>query len=141
MRVSKRDQLRLVINPMQRLAAKNLVGDEGAFDKRLEALLHLDAAKRGRLPAYGYNRLATIVLASAGIPSPTQSKRFYDVCTAAYRQPVKAGMRPTELLDLSTTEYKAIREAIAWYVRALPGVEVGVVESAFARAQKALAAA
>lgn len=122
-------------NPLTVIALKDRVGEESAYDFRMMALLYLDAAKRGQLSGSGYNSLATIILAAASIAAQTRSKRFYDICNAAYQMLCKAGMRPTKLLDLTTAEYQAIRPAIAWYVRGLPSVEVGIMAEACARAE------
>jgi hypothetical protein len=126
---------RNVIIPMARLIGKQRVGREEADELALPTLIYLDAAKRGALPHAGYNSLATTLLAAASIAVQTQSKRFYDIVDSAYSLLVKAGLRETKLLDLTTTEYQAIRSALAWYVRSLPTVEVGVLSRAYARAQ------
>lgn len=126
---------RHLIVPIARLAGKQHVGQEEADELTLPTLVYLDAAKRGACPHAGYNSLATTLLAAASIASQTQSKRFYDMVNSAYQMLVKAGLRPTALLDLTTTEYQAIRSAIAWYVRSLPVIEVGVLSRAYARAQ------
>lgn len=123
------------INPIQLLKLKDRIGSEDAKDFQLMALLYLDGAKRGQLPATGYNSLATILLAAASIASQTHSKRFYDIVNNAYQMLCKAGMRPTKLLDLTTKEYESIRSAISWYVKALPMVEVGVMHKAMQRAE------
>lgn len=126
---------RHAIIPMARLVGKQRVGQEEADDLVLPTMLYLDAAKRGACPHAGYNSLATTLLAAASIASQTKSQRFYDLINQAYQMLVKAGLRPTELLDLTTTEYQAIRSALVWYVRSLPMVEVGVLSRAYARAQ------
>lgn len=125
--------------PIARLAGKQRVGQEDADDLTLPTLIYLDAAKRGSCPHAGYNSLATTLLAAASIASQTGSKRFYDLVNGAYQMLVKAGLRPTALLDLTTTEYQVIRSALAWYVRSLPAVEVGVLSRAYARAQAVMA--
>lgn len=130
---------RHMIVPLARIAGKQRVGQEDADDLTLPTLIYLDAAKRGACPHAGYNSLATTLLAAASIASQTKSKRFYDIVNSAYNMLVKAGLRPTALLDLTTTEYQAIRSAIAWYVRSLPVIEIGVLSRAYARAQAMMA--
>lgn len=127
------------INPLFALIKKTRVGQEKADELALPTMIYLDAAKRGACPHAGYNSLATTLLAAAAIASMTQSKRFYDMVHSAYNLLVKAGLRPTALLDLTTTEYNAIRSALAWYVRSLPMVEVGVLTKAYARAEAMMA--
>jgi hypothetical protein len=133
--ITKRD----VIVPIARLAGKQRVGQEDADELTLPTLIYLDAAKRGACPHAGYNSLATTLLAAASIAVQTQSKRFYNIVDSAYSLLVKAGLRETKMLDLTTTEYQAIRSALAWYVRSLPTVEVGVLSRAYARAQAMMA--
>jgi hypothetical protein len=126
-------------NPLLTLISKTRVGQEKADELTLPTMIYLDAAKRGACPHAGYNSLATTLLASAAIASMTQSKRFYDMVNSAYNMLVKAGLRETKLLDLTTTEYQAIRSALAWYVKSLPMVEVGVLTKAYARAEAMMA--
>ncbi|MGZ3640528.1 MAG: hypothetical protein ACXVCX_22075 [Ktedonobacterales bacterium] len=130
---------RNIVTPIARLAGKQRVGKEDADDLSLPTMIYLDAAKRGACPHAGYNSLATTLLAAASIASQTKSKRFYDLVNGAYQMLVKAGLRPTALLDLTTTEYQAVRAAIAWYVRSLPIIEIGVLSRAYARAQAMMA--
>lgn len=126
-------------NPLFTLISKTRVGQEKADELALPTLVYLDAAKRGACPHAGYNSLATTLLAAASIASQTQSKRFYDMVHSAYNLLVKAGLRPTDLLDLTTAEYQMIRSALAWYVKSLPMVEVGMLSKAYARAQAMMA--
>jgi len=127
------------LNPLFTLNAKNRVGHEKANELALPTMIYLDAAKRGACPHAGYNALATALLAASGIASQTRSKRFYDIVRNAYDLLVKAGMRPTPLLDLTTAEYQGIRSALAWYVRSLPTVVVGVFSKAQAHAEAMMA--
>lgn len=126
-------------NPLFTLISKTRVGQEKADELALPTLVYLDAAKRGACPHAGYNSLATTLLAAASIASQTQSKRFYDMVHSAYNLLVKAGLRPTALLDLTTAEYQSIRSALAWDVKSLPMVEVGTLSKAYARAQAMMA--
>jgi hypothetical protein len=126
-------------NPLLAIIGKTRVGQEKADELTLPTLIYLDAAKRGACPHAGYNSLATTLLASAAIASQTKSKQFYDLTHRAYDMLVKAGLRPTALLDLTTTEYQAIRSALSWYVRSLPMVEIGALNRAYTRAQAMMA--
>lgn len=127
------------LNPLAIIAAKTPVGQEKADELTLPTMIYLDAAKRGACPHAGYNSLATTLLAAASIASQTKSKTYYDLVHKAYDLLVKAGLRPTALLDLTTAEYTAIRAALMWYVRSLPTVHVGVLSRAYARAQAMMA--
>lgn len=126
-------------NPLFTLICKTRVGQDKADELALPTLVYLDAAKRGACPHAGYNSLATTLLTAASIASQTHSKRFYDMVHSAYNLLVKAGLRPTALLDLTTAEYQSIRSALAWYVKSLPMVEVGVLSKAYARAEAMMA--
>jgi hypothetical protein len=127
------------LNPLAIITGKQRIGKENADELTLPTMIYLDAAKRGACPHAGYNSLATTLLAAASIASQTKSKNYYDLVNKAYNLLVKAGLRPTALLDLTTTEYTAIRAALMWYVRSLPEVQVGVFARAYARAQAMMA--
>lgn len=122
----KRDR----INPLLLVAAKQPVGQDDADEIALPVLVHLDAAKRGQCTASGVNHLTLHLIIASALASKTRSKAFHDACTKAYSMLEKAARRPTDLLDLTTTEYQALRTAFNWYLRALPKVEVMTLNGA-----------
>lgn len=130
--------MKRIVNPIAVLGAKQRLGEDDAKQFALIPLIFLDAAKRGKCPHAGYNTLATTILAAASIASQTRSKAFYDLANRAYGLLVKAGMRPTDSLDLTTTEYNAVRAVISWYVRALPTLEIGIFSRAYSLAKKTM---
>lgn len=125
-------------NPLDLLAAKQLVGHADADATALVVLIALDAAKRGLAPAALANTLTEHLLTSAAIWSQLGNKRLYDKSVVAWAALLKACARPTALLDLTTGEYAAIRLSIAHYVRALPELEVGVLAVAYDKAMRQL---
>ncbi len=125
-------------NPLDLLAAKQLVGEKEGDKTALLVLVALDAAKRGAAPAALANTLTEHLLTSAAIWSQQGNRPLYDVAVVAWQALLKAGARPTRLLDLTTGEYAAIRRAIACYVRALPLLEVGVLTTGYAKALQQL---
>ena len=131
---------RTVINPLLLVVAKQPVGQEDADKIALPVLAHFDAAKRGLCTAAGCNHLTTHLLVAAHLAASTKSKTFYEACTRAYAALMKAAERPTQLLNLSTSEYMSMRAALSMYLRALPKVEVARLNSACAHAYKVMAA-
>lgn len=127
-----------VANPLDVLAAKRLIEPEDADKIALLVLIALDAAKRGQAPASLANTLTEHLLTSAAIWSQQGNRRLYDKSVLAWTALRKACARPTALLDLTTGEYAAIRLSIAYYVRALPKVEVGVLAVAHDKALRQL---
>lgn len=127
-----------VANPLDLLAAKQAVGREDADATALVVLIALDAAKRGMAPASLANTLTEHLLTSAAIWSQQGNRRLYDKSVLAWTALRKACARPTALLDLTTGEYAAIRLSIAYYVRALPKLEVGVLAVAYDKALRQL---
>lgn len=118
------------INPLVLVAAKQKVGQEDADIMALPVLVHFDAAKRGQCTAAGANHLTLHMIVAAYIAAHTKSRAFYDCVQRAYAALSKAAARPTTLLDLTTGEYACLRPAIALYVRALPNVEVWLMNAA-----------
>jgi len=127
-----------VANPLDVLAAKRLIEPEDADKIAMLVLIALDAAKRGQAPASLANTLTEHLLTSAAIWSQQGNRRLYDKSVLAWTALRKACARPTALLDLTTGEYAAIRLSIAYYVRALPKLEVGVLAVAHDKALRQL---
>lgn len=126
------------VNPLLRIAAKTKVGQEEADTIALIVLLALDAAKRGQATTAAANTLTEHLMAGVLLWARQGNRALYDRATAAWLAMCKACARPTELLDLTTTEYKAIRLAISYYLRAIPQLEAGVLVGAFLEAQRKL---
>lgn len=128
------------INPLLLVAAKQRVGQEDADLIALPVLAWFDAAKRGQCTATGCNHLTTHLIIASYIAARTRSKVFHDAVTKAYDMLRKAAARPTELLDLTTTEYQSLRVAFGWYIRSLPRVEVGLLNQACQAAERMMGA-
>ena len=122
---------RNILAPMALVAAKQRVGKEDAAEVELPILVHFDAAKRGQGTGAGQQRIYKHLIAAQCIAQRTQSRSFYDITVKACDALMKASKRPTKLLDLTTGEYHAIRQALSWYLRALPMLEVGVASGAW----------
>jgi hypothetical protein len=118
------------------IAVKQKVDPDDVYNVQMAVLLALDAAKRGAAPAGMANTLTQHLLTSIAIWSQTGNRPLYLAGAKAWDALRKACARPTQLLDLTTGEYAAIRAAISVYVRALPKLEIGVLTRA---QQKALA--
>lgn len=129
-----------VINPLVLVAKKQKVGQEDADIIALPVLCWFDAAKRGQRNAAGCNHLTTHLIIAAFIASATRSKTFYECVDRAYKELIKAASRPTDLLDLTTGEYASLRSAFSMYLRALPNVEVGVLNRACRHAESVMCA-
>lgn len=125
-------------NPLDVLVAKRLVEPEDVDKIAMLVLISLDAAKRGAAPASLANTLTEQLLTSAAIWSQQGNRPLYDRAVKAWTALRKACARPTQLLDLTTGEYEAIRRSIAYYVRALPKIEVGVLAVAHDKALRQL---
>jgi len=131
---------RTVINPLLLVVAKQPVGQEDADKIALPVLAHFDAAKRGLCTADGCNHLTTHLIIAAHIASGTRSKTFYETVQRAYKALMKAASRKTKLLDLTTTEYSALKAAFSMYIRALPRVEIARMTAACKHAEAVMSA-
>lgn len=127
-------------SPLMLIAAKNKPDQESVDKIHMIALIALDAAKRGKCPNSLANAFAEHLMAGVLLWARQGNKSLYDVSTAAWMAMAKACQRPTELLDMTTTEYQAIRKAMQYYLRAIPQLEIGTLTGAFLEAQRKLAA-
>jgi hypothetical protein len=132
----KRDAIHF--DPLMLLGAKRRVEADDADQIALLVLIALDAAKRGAAPTSLANTLTEHLLASAAVWSQSGNRKLYVVAVEAWTALRSACARPTEMLDLTTGEYKAIRIAISFYVRALPQIETGALAAAHAKALQQL---
>lgn len=130
------DKDRQRLTPLMLIAAKQRIGQEDADFIELPIWIHLDAAKRGQEPAQGQQHLYMHLLAAQMIAARLQNRVMYDATVAANDALMKASQRPTELLDLTTGEYKAIRKAFSMYFRFLPMMECGIVDRACSEANR-----
>lgn len=128
---NRNNTARNILTPLATIVAKQRVGEEDAKEIELPILCHFDAAKRGQCTNLGQQHLYMHLLAAQCIAARTKSRQFYDVTVKACDALMKASRRPTELLDLTTGEYNAIRSALSIYLRALPAMEVGVASGAW----------
>lgn len=122
------------------IAAKQKVEQEDADKIALPLLISLDAAKRGQAPAMLADTLTRHLMMAIVIWSRSNNKHLYNNSVKAWEALVKACRRPTQLLDLTTGEYAAIRLAVAQYVRAMPKLEVGMLVYASEAAEATLKA-
>lgn len=129
---------RVNTNPLQRLYGKQKLGQEAADECALVMLLSIDAAKRGRATGRISNNLALYLLTAVSIWHRTGKTGLYQEAATAWEQFSKACARPTQLLDLTTGEYKAIRAALAHFIDALPMIELATFTEALGLAASTL---
>jgi hypothetical protein len=125
-------------NPLHVFARKQTVGKDDAEAVALPVMVYLDAAKRGECPHAGANHLALHLIMASYIAQQKKARPFYDQVMAAYYALKKASERPTELLDLTTGEHRAISKALRTYLSSLPSMEIGLLSDAQMVAQMKL---
>ena len=125
-----------IINPLVLVALKQRVGAEDTAAIELPVLLHFDAAKRGQCTAAGVNFLTSHLIIASYLASRLRSQQFHDHVTAADAALQKAAKRDTEPRDLTTGEYQLLRKAFSWYFRAMPSIEVGMMDQACKTAER-----
>lgn len=113
------------MDPLTRLAAKTLLGKDEVDRISLIVLIALDAAKRSAANHALTNTLSEHLCAATILWSSRNNRSMYDRSNEGFQALAKAADRPTELLDLSTSEYTKIRTAVGYYLRALPLLEAG----------------
>lgn len=125
---------RLDTNPLMRLIGRQKLGQEDADRYALVMLLSLDAAKRGKAPGRLANNLCLYMLTAIRIWHLAKKKAPYDEAVKAWAALTKACQRPTELLDLTTTEYGALRRALGRFINTLPQIELATFTEALTAA-------
>ena len=123
-----------ITNAFDLIAVKQRISEEDVFMIRMAVMTALDGAKRRAATGRMANTLSLHLLTACGIWSQMGNKPLYDEGARAWRAHSNALQRPTDLLDLTTGEYAAIKLAIRHYVLALPKLEVGVFNRAQAKA-------
>lgn len=127
-----------LINPLVVIAGKNKLPQKDIDDIHWDALVALDAAKRGHATGHLANKLRDHVMTCVVLWAGVGNRALYEGAVNAWNALVKAFSRPTVLLDLTTTEYQAIRKAISYYLRAMPQLEAKMLTGAFLEAQRKL---
>lgn len=112
--------------PMLTLIGKQKMGKEDADGIALPLLAHFDAAKRGQGPAVGQQHMYKHLIMAQILAARTKNRSLYDATMMACDALMKASQRPTNLLDLSTSEYVVMRKAFGIYIRLLPFFEVSM---------------
>lgn len=118
------------MNAFDLIALKQKVGKEYAAEVELFVLIQFDAAKRGRLGPVGYNFISRHLVQAQYIFARLKAPEFLLLSRLAGEAWQKAGARPTDQLDLTTTEYTAMREGLAAYFKTLPKIEAGTYRQA-----------
>ncbi len=119
------------MNPLLILVSKQAVGAPAADLIELPVLIYFDAARRGQLPAFGYNCIAEHLVMAYYLSVRLKSPSFKLIAEHAGNAWRSAGGRPTGKLDLSKREYRAVRAALGVYFRHLPYVELGMYREAY----------
>lgn len=118
------------MSPFELIALKQKVGKEYSAEVELFVLIQFDAAKRGRLGPVGYNFISRHLVQAQYIFARLKEQKYLDLLRAAGTAWQKAGSRPTDHLDLTTTEYTAMRAGLAAYFKTLPKIEAGTYRQA-----------
>lgn len=129
---------RMNFNPIAHLIGRQKIGDEDAAPHALIMLISLDAAKRSKGPPHLSNLLSMYLVAAIRIWHISKKKALYDEAVKAFEALIAACRRPTDLLDLTTTEYAALRRGVSRFVDLLPQIELGVFSDAMRMADAEL---
>jgi len=127
-------------DPLMVIAGKTKIQPEDVDAIALPILIALDAAKRGKAPNSLSNTLARNMLAAAYIMTKNGNKAMYDTVANAWTALKSACERPTQLLDLTTKEYQALRKGVSTYLRTLPHIEAAMLVGAYKLADERMVA-
>lgn len=127
-------------NPLMVIAGKTKIQPEDVDAIALPILIALDAAKRGKAPNSLSNTLARNMLAAAYIMTKNGNHAMYMSVADAWTALKSACERPTQLLDLTTKEYQALRKGVSTYLRTLPHIEAAMLVGAYKLADERMVA-
>lgn len=106
------------------------VGRDTADDLELRMLVCFDAARRGRCTTGGYDylmmHLSMAVEVAAHLRLPLLARHAREAAKALHA----AGRRPRACVDLTKSEYRALRSALFAYFAVLPQIEIGLLMKA-----------
>lgn len=108
-----------------KLAYNAKLEPDSVKEVQLILLIMLDAAKRGRATASMANTLTDHIAACQVHWARRGNRALYERALEAWRALCKACMRPTQYLDLTTSEYRAIRATLLLYLNQLENMKVG----------------
>jgi hypothetical protein len=117
------------------------LGTEAADDLELRLLVCFDAAKRGRCTTGGYDYLMMHLSMAVEIGGRLRLPPLVREAREAGRALHGAGRRPRIFVELTKSEYRAIRSALFGYFAVLPEVELGLLMDAQAVAIELMRAA
>lgn len=118
------------MTPFDLIARKQRVGADDTALIELPVLIVLDAAKRGVCPAAGVNFLTSHMVIAVYLAKALKLPMLHKQAMAAFDAINHASGRMREVMDLTTTEYRALRDVLKSYFRVLPLVEVGILTDA-----------
>lgn len=126
------------MTPFELIAFKQKIGQDYADEVALFVLCHFDSARRGLLGNIGYNFVSRHLVQAQYIFARLKAPAQLEIVKKAGNAWIKAASRPTEKLDLTTSEYNAMRAGLREYFRALPKIEVGTYRNACNVADQAM---
>lgn len=129
---------RASITPLLIMQAKRLVHPDDVQITTFQVLAALDAAKRSQGTNQNCNLMTEHLLIACSIWTKLKNRTVYDKTVMAWNALLKAAERPTELLNLTTGEYKLLSYAFSAYLKQLPKVEIATLGWATMTAQKSL---
>lgn len=128
-------------NTLALFGAKQPVPRELRDSISLELLIALDAAKRGQATDSMCNSLTVYLTAACMIWAKYKKRGKYDECSLGWNALLKAALRRTATLDLTTKEYAQLRAAVVSFVDGLRVMEIGVLTYAIKEAHVTLGSA
>jgi hypothetical protein len=125
-----------VINPLMLIDMKSKPDQESVDKIHLSALIALDACKRGKCPNALANAFTEHLMVGLLLWAKQGNAALYGRSVEAWNAFCKALQRPTVTVDLTTTEYQAIRRSLQYYLRAIPQMEIGLIAGLYLEARK-----
>lgn len=121
------------------IALKQRVGQADTDKIALSVLLHLDSVTRGHGSVVCANYLTKHLIMALDIGQTSRNRAFYETAGAGFEALARACKRKSALLSFTTGEYKAVRSAIAAYLRIFSDARLGVLVHASLASEKMLA--
>lgn len=109
------------------LAAKQKIGDANRDEIELPVRLHLEVLRRGQANPEGENFIVFNVTTALLVANAINNRALYDLGAAAYGALARGSLRDSDVISLTTAEFKAVRLLVNRYFSIMPILEIGIV--------------
>lgn len=119
-----------MINPFMLMAAKTKLLPDEVVDIDVRNMLWLDMLKSKKADDGICGQITRNLVLAQVIASDKQSRALYDISCDGIRALIRKEERNSDVVDLSTDEFKAVKKVLLSYSKILPQLDVGTISGA-----------